>query len=87
MNSDHVVGSRVAGLGAASVVDVARIHQALLSLGREDLDISRGVLQSLHHLHHVRPRVLLRTVHTAQLQVRPVDEVAVDGDSERIDSR
>ena len=49
------------------------------------LDASRRVLQTLDDLDHVGAGVLLGAVDAAQLDVRPVDEVAVDCDAEGVD--
>lgn len=79
------VGRRVARLGAAAVVERARIELATLAVGREDLQVARRVVQSADQLDHVGTRVLLGAVESAQLQVGPVDEITKDGDGERVD--
>lgn len=74
----------MAGLVAAAVVDVARINGALLSAGGEDLEVSRGILQSLHQLDLIGSGVLLRPINPAELQIRPIDMLSEDSDSEGI---
>jgi len=78
------IRGRMTALGTSAVVDPARIHIALLAIGTVDANISRRILQSLHHLHHVGSSVLLSPIDTSQLKIRPVDVVPEHGYGERI---
>jgi len=74
----------VAGLLATAVVDVASVRRAFLALTGEDVDAPRRVVKALHYLDHIRTGVFLRAEHSTELEVRPVDVRAVDGQRERI---
>lgn len=79
------VVARMTGLITAAVVNFARINGALLPGRRKNVKVTRRVLQPFYQLNLVGSRVLLRSVDPAKLEIRPIDVLSEDSDSEGID--
>lgn len=79
------IQSRVAALRTTTIILQTRVSLTLLPAVAVHVYVPRRILQPFHHLDHIRPSMLLRSIDAPQLQICPVDVVPEDGDRKRID--
>lgn len=72
-------------LGASSIINVTQIDVTFLPGTRKHMNVTGRIIESLHHLNHIGASVLLSPVDPSQLQISPVDVVAVNCDGEWVD--
>lgn len=77
-------GTRMTGIRAASVIDLALIDGATLPLWSINLDSAWRVIEPLDNFLEVGPCVFISAINSSKLEVSPVDELLVHGDGEGI---